>query len=120
MAHQFQMQDNGILLVTLQGDFTEADLDDYLAQLSSYLEPLGTDERLVSFLDTTELSNVSPNVRRAVTDFVKDPRFGKTAVLGSNRFVKVLIDFLLRASGRDHIHYFTDETAAWEWLKIEN
>ncbi|MCA9872571.1 MAG: STAS/SEC14 domain-containing protein [Anaerolineales bacterium] len=120
MAHQFQMQDNGILYVKVSGDFTEAELEDYLTQLNAYLAPLSQDERLESFMDATELSNVSPNVRRAVNDFVKDPRFGKTAVYGTNRFVKVLIDFILRASGRTHMRYFTDKDAAWKWLENSN
>lgn len=120
MTHQFHLQNNGVLLVTFKGDFTEAELDDYLTQLKSYIEPLDVDERLISFLDASELTNVSPNVRRAVNDFVKDPRFGKTAVYGTNRFVKVLIDFILKASGRDHIRYFTDRDSAWNWLDSNN
>ncbi len=117
MAHSFQMQADGILYVKVSGNFTEADLDDYLTKLQTYIQPLSMDERLISLLDATELEQVSPNVRRAVNDFVKDPRFGKTAVLGTNRFVKVLIDFVLRASGRDHMHYFTDKAQALAWLK---
>ena len=120
MAHIFQMQANGILHVTLSGDFTEDELEDYLTQLKSYIEPLSADERLVSFMDATELQNVSPNARRAINDFVTDPRFGKTAAFGKSRFVKVWIDFVMRASGRDHIRYFTDKTTAMDWLSNHN
>jgi len=117
MAHSFQMQANGTLYVKVSGSFSEEDLAGYLAELNSYLEPLRMDERLLSFMDATELEHVSPSVRRAVNDFVKDPRFGKTAVLGNNRFIKVLIDFVMRASGRDHMRYFTDRAEALSWLE---
>ncbi len=119
MAHTFELQANGLLYVRVSGSFAETELDDYLTQLRSYLEPLGADDRLCSLMDATELESVSPEVRRAVTDFVRDPRFGKTAVLGTSRFVKVLIDFLMRASGRNHMRYFTDKAQAIAWLESE-
>ncbi|MBP6471053.1 MAG: STAS/SEC14 domain-containing protein [Chloroflexi bacterium] len=120
MAHLFEMQDNGILHITVSGDFNEDDLDDYLTQLRSYIDPLAEDDRLLSFLDASTVGHVSPQVRRAVGDFVKDPRFGNTAVYGTNRFVKVLIDFVLRASGRDHVRYFTNRDEALIWLENNN
>jgi hypothetical protein len=116
MAHTLEKGQDGILYVTISGEFTEEELHAYILDLNAQLEPLGEGERLLSFIDTTELGQVNPNLRRTVGDVMDDPRLGKTAVLGNSRVVKVMIDFVLRASGRSHMRYFTDRDEALAWL----
>ena len=59
-------------------------------------------------------------VMRSVGGFLDEPRFGETAVLVSSRVVKVMIDFVLKASGRHHMKYFTDRAEAEAWLLNSN
>lgn len=116
MSYQFEMQPDGILYVKVVGDFTDSDVEGYMQGLFSYLENRSITVKLHSLLDASELGKVSPNVRRAVSSSLGDPRFGKTAVWGNNRFVKVLIDFLTKATGRTDMRYFTDKEVAIKWL----
>lgn len=116
MAFTLQQDDAGILQVKINDEFTEEDLKAYMAQIDDILADLPEGETLLSFIDTTDLGKVNPNLRRSVGDFLNNPKFGNTAVLGNSRIIKVMIDFVLKASGRQHMKYFTDQDEAYDWL----
>lgn len=117
MAYKLDLGKDGILYATFSGDFTEEQLANYIHDLNEIVEQTPSDEKLKSFIDTTELGRVNPNLRRMAGDLIKDPRLGDTAVLGNSRVVKVMIDFVLKASGRNHMKYFTDRQQALAWLQ---
>lgn len=117
MAFTLQLDETGILQVKIDGEFTEEDLNAYMAQIDSILEDVPDNETIQSFIDTTDLGKVNPNLRRSVGDFLDNPKFGSTAVLGNSRVIKVMIDFVLKASGRQHMKYFTERDEAYDWLK---
>lgn len=117
MAYTLHKDDNDILQVKISGDFTEDELSTYMADLSNILNDVLDDKKIKSFIDTTELNRVNPNLRRSVGDFMENPKLGDTAVLGNSRVVKVMIDFALKASGRHHMRYFTDRKEAMTWLQ---
>jgi hypothetical protein len=112
--------DNGILQVMISGEFTEEELITYMHDIHEIIINTPQNEKLKTFIDTTKLGRVNPNLRRSVGDFLDDPRFGETAVLGNSRVVKVMIDFVLKASGRQHMRYFTDRDEAETWLQNSN
>lgn len=116
MSYTINKDDNGTLQVMISGEFTEEELIMYMHDISEIMVDIPQDKKVKSFIDTTQLGRVNPNLRRTVGDFLDDPRFGETAVLGSSRVVKVMIDFVLKASGRHHMKYFTDRAEAETWL----
>ena len=116
MAYELHKDDDGILQVSISGDFTEEELKSYMKDLDDVLADIPDGEKLKTFIDTTDLGRVNPNLRRSVGDFMETPKFGETAVLGNSRIVKVMIDFALKASGRHHMKYFTDRDEATTWL----
>ena len=116
MSYTINKDDDGILQVVISGEFTEEELKVYMHDISEIMVDLPENEKMKTFIDTTELGRVNPNLRRSVGDFLDDQRFGETAVLGSSRVVKVMIDFVLKASGRHHMKYFTDRAEAEAWL----
>lgn len=116
MAYELHTDNDGILQVKISGDFTEDELKSYMNELDKALVDIPDGERLKTFIDTTELGRVNPNLRRSVGDFLENPKFGETAVLGNSRIVKVMIDFALKASGRHHMKYFTNRDEAITWL----
>ena len=117
MAYSLNLDEEGILNVTINGEFTEDQLSSYIHDLNEIVSGVPAGQNLKSFIDTTELGRVNPNLRRMTGDIMDDPRLGATAVLGNSRVVKVMIDFVLKASGRDHMHYFTNRNEALSWLK---
>lgn len=120
MSYTINKDDNDILQVKISGDFTEEELIAYMHDISEIMGDISENEKVKTFIDTIELGRVNPNLRRSVGDFLDDKRFGETAVLGSSRVVKVMIDFVLKASGRHHMKYFTDRDEAESWLLNSN
>ena len=120
MAYTLHKDDGGILQVKISGDFTEDELKTYINDLDNILTDIPDDQRIKSFIDTTELGRVNPNLRRSVGDFMDNQKFGDTVVLGNSRVVKVMIDFVLKASGRHHMKYFTDRNEAMAWLQTNS
>jgi hypothetical protein len=120
MAYTLHVDDEGILQVSITGDFTQEELNLYMQDLTGILDGIPEGERIKSFIDTTELGRVNPNLRRTVGDFMDNKKLGITAVLGNSRVVKVMIDFVLKASGRHHMKYFTDQNEATTWLHENN
>jgi hypothetical protein len=116
MAYSLHIDEEGILQVTMSDDFTEDELKSYMKELDEILATIPDGEKLKTFIDTSDLGRVNPNLRRSVGDFMDTPKFGKTAVFGNSRVVKVMIDFVLKASGRHHMKYFTDQDEATTWL----
>lgn len=116
MAYSLNLGKDGILYVSINGEFTEDQLSNYIQELNEVVSTVPAGQKLKSFIDTTELGRVNPNLRRMTGDFMNDPRLGATAVLGNSRVVKVMIDFVLKASGRDHMNYFTNREEALSWL----
>ncbi len=117
MAYTLELGTDGIIYALFTGDFTEEQLANYIHDLDELVNQSSADEKVKSFMDTTGLKRVNPNLRRMTGDLIKDPRLGETAVLGNSRVVKVMIDFVLKASGRDHMKYFTDRQEALIWLQ---
>ena len=117
MAYTLDLDDDGILQVTISGDFTEKELTDYMHDLSEVLADVAKNDKLTSYIDTTNLARVNPNLTRAVDNFLDIQKFRETAVLGNSRIVKVMIDFVLKTNGKNHITYFTDRDEATNWLK---
>lgn len=116
MSYTINKDENGILRVAMSGDFTEEEFLAYMQEIGENINDIPQNEKVKTFIDTTNLNRVNPNLRRSVGDFLDDPRFGHTAVLGNSRVVKVMIDFVLKASGRHHMKYFTDRKEAESWL----
>jgi hypothetical protein len=116
MAYKLHIDNEGILQVKISEDFTEDELKLYMLEIDGILMDIQDGEKLKTFIDTTDLGRVNPNLRRSVGDFMDTPKFGHTAVLGNSRVVKVMIDFTLKASGRHHMRYFTDREEATAWL----
>ncbi len=116
MAYTLHIDEEGILQVNMTDEFREEDLEAYLADISAILDDVPEGGNIKTFINTLDLDRVNPNLRRSVGDYLENPKFGKTAVLGKSRVVKVMIDFVLKASGRSHMKYFTDQDKANEWL----
>ncbi|MBE2222191.1 MAG: STAS/SEC14 domain-containing protein [Anaerolineae bacterium] len=119
MAYTLHTGDDGILQVSISGEFTEEELQSYMKDLETVLADIPDGEKLKTFIDTTDLGRVNPNLRRSVGDFMENPKLGKTAVLGNSRIVKVMIDFALKASGTHHMKYYTSRDEATAWLHTD-
>lgn len=119
MPYQMQMGDDGILRVDFAGSVLEREeVDDFVRDFRVYLDT-ATLEAPLRTLTVAGQSGIklSPKVRKAFADLNADPRLGKAATIGIDRYTRVLIGFVLKATGRDNIHFFDTEAKALAWLR---
>lgn len=117
MTHQLTMSEEGILTISFTGDIEAGDMSDYLKDLDPYLQAATSENPLVFLSVNTHSGRFSSSARKTLMSLNNDHRIGKTAVIGANRPVRVLMDFILKATGRNNIRIFDDESSANSWLK---
>ncbi len=121
MGHKIHMGDDGILYLSFIGDVGKEDWNAYLNAIQLYLNN-ATAERPVHFLvDSSQLDKISASARRSLIDSFRntDPRVGKTALMGTSPYARVLTGFVLKATGRKDIRFFATEEEALAWLRGE-
>lgn len=117
MAHEMHMRDDGILEVIFSGDFDAAEVDAYMRDFEPYLE-VGPD--IIHFLvDVSQVGKSSAAARRTFGEMFRDPhpRTGKTAMVGANRYLRVVAGFVMKATGAQNMRIFDSEEDALAWLK---
>lgn len=119
MAYDLHMRDDGILRIVMDENLVD-ELDAFRRDLMAYLET-ATPEKPLRTLSSSRTpgSKLPPAVRKAFADLNRDPRLGKSATLGVDRYTRVLAGFVLRATGRRNIQFFDTEEEALTWLKAE-
>ena len=120
MAYQIKMGTDGILRAAFYGDVDEFDMDGYWRDLRPYLDAATQDAPLHLITDASDARSYSTEARHNFTSINKDPRIGKTAVLGANQITRVLVRFIEKASKRENMHLFDQEQEAIHWLKNQN
>lgn len=119
MPYKMRMGDDEILRVDFAGGVLERDeVDDFVRDFRIYLDAATPEAplRTLTFADQSG-ANLPSKTRRAFADLNLDPRLGKSATLGINRYTRVLIGFVLKATGRDNIRFFDTEEDALAWLR---
>ncbi len=119
MPYQIQMENDGILRVGFLGGTLERDeVDDFVRDFHVYLD-VATPEAPLRTLTIADQSGakLSSKTRKAFADLNADPRLGKSATVGIDRYTRVLVGFVLKATGRDNIRFFDTEEKALTWLR---
>ncbi|MGC9395566.1 MAG: hypothetical protein ACP5J4_11995 [Anaerolineae bacterium] len=119
MPYQIQMGDDGIVRIDFAGGVLEREeVDDFVRDFHVYLDA-ATPKAPLCTLTAAGRSGVklSSKVRKAFSDLNNDPRLGKSATVGVDRYTRVLIGFVLKATGRDNIRFFETEEEALAWLQ---
>ena len=119
MPYRIQMDDDGILRIDfVDGVLEREEVDDFVRDFHIHLDA-ATPEAPLRTLTVAGQSGVklSSKVRKAFSDLNGDPRLGKSATIGVDRYTRVLIGFVLKATGRDNIRFFETEAQALAWLR---
>ena len=117
MTHELTMGEDGILRLSFIGDIGPEDVDAYVEELSPFLDGATAENplRILSF--SGREGKISAVARKTFAQLNEDSRMGKVAILGGNRFTRVMTTIILKATGRQNIRFFGTETEAMEWLK---
>jgi hypothetical protein len=119
MPYQIQMGDDGILRVDFAGGVLEREeVDDFVRDFYVHLDATTPEAPLRTLTVVGQAgTKLSSKVRKAFSDLNGDPRLGKAATIGVDRYTRVLIGFVLKATGRDNIRLFDTEEQALAWLR---
>jgi hypothetical protein len=117
MAHELSMGDDGILRLALIGDQDEESMKAFLKDFMPFLEATTEREPLRLLADSSRDGKYTAGARKSYLDLNRDPRVGKAAIVGANRYIRVLAGFVLKASRRDNIRFSDTEKEALAWLK---
>jgi hypothetical protein len=117
MAHEMQMGDDGILRVKFWGDFEQADVDAYMADFQPILEQVTG--KIHFLVEVSGVGKASSGARKLFGEMFRDPdpRTGKTALLGANRYVRVVAGFVIKITSGQNMRLFDSEEKALAWLK---
>ena len=120
MGYSIEKLGENIIKFEMIGDFTAEDAQNHADQMDPILSELAQNGQQAQFLIYTEqLKKISVEGRRSFSERNGDDRIGKTAVIGVNRFLKVIARFIMVASGKNNIRFFDieDDIDAIKWLK---
>jgi hypothetical protein len=120
MAHELQMGDDSILRMALIGNVSGEDMEALLKDIQPFFEAVTEAEPLCLLVDSSRSGKTSATARKAYVELNRDHRLKKSAVLGANRYSRVLGSFILKATGRDNVRFFDSEEEAIAWLKGES
>ena len=118
MAHEIKMGDDGILQVKMVGDVDQEGWAAYAQDIASILDTLPETETVHFLVDLRQMGKSSLAARKDSLDIFRnpDPRIGKSALVGANRYIQVLGSFVMSAAGRDDFRFFDSEDEALAWL----
>jgi hypothetical protein len=117
MAFKIKMAQDGILRVHLEGDIDQGIVKSFKREYSPYVEASTPEVPLNNIIFLHNLGKLSHAARRYLTELNQDPRYGLAAFINPPRKVRVLGQFIQKATGRDNIKFFNNENEALSWMK---
>lgn len=117
MSFEVQQISDQIVKLTIQGDISDEEGEQFLKDMSSFRESIPPGKQLHYLVDAMKQGRLSAGTRSIFTEQNKSSRVGKIAIFGPNRFVRVMATFTLKASGRDNMRFFETESEALAWLQ---
>ena len=72
--------------------------------------------------DLTEAGKASSGARKVFAQMLELDKFARHAFVGMRTLTRVIVSFLVRASGAEYARFFASEEEALKWLKegVEN
>ena len=117
MAHDLYMGEDGILRIKQQGDFDRTSVEALMKDYTPFIEAATEIAPLNIIFDASETVKLSPASRRTLTEMNKDPRFGKMAIIGASRMIRVFASFISKATNRNNIKLVSSDPEAVQWIK---
>lgn len=119
MAHEMHMRDDGILSITLDGDMGQEETEPFSTDLRPFLEGATKEHPLHILARRRTKGRYRPAARKLFTELSSHPQLGKVAIASPSRYGRVLIGFIVKASGRDNVRFFETEEEALAWLHAD-
>ena len=105
----------GIIRTRSQGDFEEADARRQMAEILEIAE--SRPGKVLVLNDLTEAGKASSGARKVYAQMLESDKFARHAFVGMRTLTRVIVSFLVRASGAENARFFASEEEALKWLK---
>ena len=119
MSYKIEMRDDGIVYVAFGGSVSTEEMEEFRREWLTYLDAVTEEEPLRVVSESPGLIKFSAGARRILVELQRLPKMGPSAIVGANRYVRVLTAFILKATGRDNVRFFNTVEEAVAWLKGE-
>jgi hypothetical protein len=119
MAYELHMRDDGILQISRTDSLDRKELETFLKDVAPFLEAATEAKPLLVLLETHQERKPSSRARKTYAQLSHDPRVEKVAILGSHRYVPIIVGFIQRAVGGGNQRFFESKEEAIAWLKAE-
>lgn len=73
--------------------------------------------KVLVLTDMSEGGSASSAARKIFAEELKNEKFARHAFFGLTMFIRVLVSFIVHASGVNNVAYFKSEDKALKWLK---
>jgi ABC-type transporter Mla MlaB component len=119
MPYELSMGDDGILRLAFIGDIDAEDVLAYVEEYTPFSEAAIETGPLRILVDASQVGKVSSSARKALVEVYRAPgtEMMTTAIVGANRYIRVLAGFIMKALGRKGLRFFDSEEAALAWLR---
>ncbi len=78
---------------------------------------LESEDASMVMIDLKQSTQFSSEARKIWVKFLQNPKIKKTGIFGGNVFVRTLASFVIAASQKKNLKFFTTEEEALEWIK---
>jgi UDP-N-acetylmuramyl pentapeptide synthase len=107
----------GIIRNKSRGDFEEEDAKKQMAELVEIVE--SKSGKVLVLNDLTEAGKASSGARKVYAQMLKSEGIAKHAFVGMSTLTRVIVSFIVRASGAENAMFFATEEEALKWLKAD-
>jgi hypothetical protein len=105
----------GILRNRSTGDFEEEDARRQVAELLSVAQ--SRPGQVLVLNDLTQAGKASSGARKLYAQVLRSEEFAKHAFVGMRTVTRVIVSFIVRASGAENARFFATQEEALRWLK---
>ena len=105
----------GIIRNESKGDFEEDDAREQMEEILKIAE--ARPGKALVLNDLTQAGKASSGARKTYAQMLKSEEFAKHAFVGMSTLTRVIVSFLVRASGAKNAMFFATEEEALRWLK---
>jgi len=120
MPYELYRRGDRILHLAFIGDQSDADMEAFRDEFLPFVEAATDDDPLLIVVDGTRSAKFSSDGRKVFLELNKNLKIAKVAVWGANRYARVLVSFVIKATGRNNIRFTETEQEALDWLEAED
>lgn len=117
MSFEIKMGPEGILRIKLSGNLDNGIVETIRREYSPYVDASTQENPLFNMFFLTDLERLSSSIRHYFIELNRDPRYGYSAYVKPSRRAKVLGQLIQKATRREKIQFFDQETEAIQWLQ---